>query len=190
MIDANLIIRRFTIGPCRMNGYLIADPHTHIGAFIDPGGFCDEIAGFITRNNINLRHLLFTHGHHDHIDGIAQFTQRFSVQGYAGKDEVRFASHTIFGNELIEVGNLRIRSLSTPGHTPGGISYYCGNSVFTGDALFCGSVGGTSSSAQAQIQLDHIRRNIFTLPDQTLVFPAHGPVTTIAAEKYANPFFN
>jgi glyoxylase-like metal-dependent hydrolase (beta-lactamase superfamily II) len=60
--------------------------------------------------------------------------------------------------------------------------------VFTGDSHFCGSVGGTGSTKAAQYQVDHIRKHIFTLPDETLVFPAHGPMTTVEVEKYSNPF--
>ncbi len=189
MMYADMVVRRFSVGSYPINGYLVADAKTRIGAFIDPGGFSEEIAGFIRQRKISLRHLFFTHGHWDHTEGMGEFMERYSVQGYAGKNEVRTASHTLYGGEDIELGNLRFKALSTPGHTPGGISYYCGNCVFSGDALFCGSVGETGSTGAARLQLDRVRENIFNLPDQTLVFPAHGPMTTVAAEKYANPFF-
>ncbi len=184
-----MIFHRFTVGSYPINGYLVADPESRIGVFIDPGGFHDEIAVYIEQNKINLRHIFFTHGHYDHTDGLEEFRHRYSVKEYAGKNEVRSASNVLTGGEEIEIGSLRFKALSTPGHTPGGISYFCQDRVFTGDALFCGSVGGTGSAKNARIQLDAVRKHIFTLPDSTLVFPAHGPITTVAAEKYANPFF-
>ena len=184
-----MIFHRFTVGSYPINGYLVADPESHIGVFIDPGGFHDEIADYIKRKNIELRHVFFTHGHWDHTEGLEELRRRYSVKEYAGKNEVRSASSVLTGGEEIEIGHLHFTVLSTPGHTPGGISYFCQDRVFTGDALFCGSVGGTGSAKNAQIQLDAVRKNIFTLPDSTLVFPAHGPITTVAAEKYANPFF-
>ncbi len=186
----NLILRRFTLGYIRMNGYLVAERESRMGIFIDPGGFDDKIATFLEQHQIELRHIFFTHGHIDHIAGLEEFRQRYAVCCYAGKDEVRAASRTLHGNEQIELGGLSLTTLSTPGHTPGGISYYCRDvGVFTGDALFCGSVGGTSSAPETQLQINQIRQNIFSLPDETLVFPGHGPMSTVGAEKYANPFF-
>ena len=189
MMIPNTIFRRFTVGSYPINGYLIADPQTRIGGFIDPGGFSEEIAAFIDNNNINLRHLFFTHGHWDHTDGLPQFKKQYSVKSHAGPSEVSAASETLHGGEIINVGHIQLTALSTPGHTSGGTSFYCPGAIFTGDALFCGSVGGTADPTQAKKQLDSVRRHIFTLPDATLVFPAHGPMTTVAAERYANPFF-
>ena len=184
-----MIFHRFTVGYYPINGYLVADPRTRIAAFVDPGGFHDEIDVFIKQNKLQLRHLLFTHGHDDHTGGLSEFMQRYSVKGYAGIKEVKSASQTLHGGEQLEVGQLSFLALSTPGHTPGGISFYCYDRVFTGDALFSGSVGGTYSEKNAQQQLNAVRQNIFTLPESTLVCPAHGPLTTVAAEKYFNPFF-
>ena len=189
MNKTGMIFRRFTVGAYPINGFVVADAETGIGVFIDPGGFSAEIAAYISHHEINLRHIFFTHGHWDHAAGLSEFMGRYSVQSFAGKDEVRAASHTLHGGELLEVGKLHFTTLATPGHTPGGISYYCRDRVFTGDALFCGSVGGTDSEKNARLQLEHVRKNIFSLPDNTLLFPAHGPMSTVAAEKYANPFF-
>ena len=189
MIGDRMIWRRFTVGRYPINGYLAADAVTRMGVFIDPGGFSDDIAQFVKEHSIELRHLFFTHGHWDHTEGIEDFKAHYSVKCHAGKGEVRAASDVLHGGKVLEVGRLRFAVLSTPGHTPGGISYYCEGCVFTGDALFCGSVGGTGSAADAATQLEHVRKNVFTLPDETLVLPAHGPMTTVAAEKYCNPFF-
>jgi hydroxyacylglutathione hydrolase len=185
----NLIFRRFTVGSFQINGYLVADPETRIGAFIDPGGFSAEIEAFIRERQVLLHYLFFTHGHWDHTGGLPEFNNRYPVQCYAGQGEVSAANHQLRGGEIIEVGHLRFQAISIPGHTPHGISFYGPGCVFTGDALFCGSIGGTGSSKAAQCQIEHIRKHIFTLPDETLVFPAHGPMTTVGVEKYTNPFF-
>lgn len=188
MMMTDLIFKRFTVGGHGINGFLVADPETRIGVFIDPGGFNAEIEAFIENRQIVLNHLFFTHGHWDHTEGVPEFERRYKVQSYAGKGEVSAVKHQLQGGEMIEVGNLRFEALSTPGHTPHGISFYVSGCVFTGDSLFCGSVGGTGSTKAAQYQVDHIRKHIFTLPDETLVFPAHGPMTTVGVEKYSNPF--
>ena len=190
MSGTNMIFRRFTVGSYPINGYLVADPETHIGVFIDPGGFHEEIAEFITQHRVELRHIFFTHGHVDHTEGLGEFMERYSLQRYAGKDEVAAANFTLHGGEELEVGTLRFKTFSTPGHSPSGISYHCRDRVFTGDALFCGSPGGTASQELAEMQIAEVRKHIFTLPDSTLIFPGHGPMSTVAAEKYANPFFS
>lgn len=189
MIGMDAIFKRFTVGSYPINGYLVADRATKIGVFIDPGGFHEEIGAFIDEHDIILRHLFFTHGHYDHTEGIGEFMERYSLKRHAGKDEVAAANNMLHGGETIEVGKIIFTVLPIPGHTPGHVAYHCRDVVFSGDSLFAGSVGGTSSEENAQQQLEHIRRYIFTLPDRTLVFPAHGPMTTVAAEKYGNPFF-
>lgn len=185
----DLILRRFTIGSFPINGYLVADPVTRVGAFIDPGGFSTEIEDFLKERHIMLQQLFITHGHWDHTEGLAEFTGRYKLQSYAGEGEVDAVSHSLRGGEIIEVGHLRFHALPIPGHTPCGIAYSVAGCVFTGDALFCGTVGGTGSLTEAKRQIDHIRKHIFSLPDETMVFPAHGPMTTVGIEKYTNPFF-
>lgn len=190
MICQNTLFRRFTVGPYPINGYLIADTATRIGAFIDPGGFDDQIAKYIDQQKIDLRFIFFTHGHEDHTGGLREFVTRYSLDRcYAGHNEVGEADCILTGGEHIEVGSLQFITFSTPGHSPGAITYYCPPRVFTGDALFCGSMGGTSDPKLAEMQIKHVRNSIFSLPDSTLVYPGHGPMTTVAAEKYANPFF-
>ena len=129
------------------------------------------------------------HRHWDHTEGISDFNSRYKTEIYAGQREVQDAKHQLQGGEMIEVGNLRFQAISIQGHTPNGISFYGHGCMFTGDALMCGSIGGTGSSKTAQSQIDQIRKRIFTLPDETLVFPAHGPMTTVGVEKNSNPFF-
>ena len=185
----DFIFRRFTVGNYGINGFLVADPETRIGAFIDPGGFSTEIDDFIQEQKIQLNFLFFTHGHWDHTEGLPEFNRHYKTESYAGRGEVQGAKHQLQGGEMIEVGNLKFQAISIQGHTPHGMSFYGHGCVFTGDAIMCGSIGRTSSSKAAQCQIEHVRKRIFTLPDETLVFPAHGPMTSVAIEKNSNPFF-
>ena len=189
MMITNFIFKRFTVGSYGINGFLAADPETRIGVFIDPGGFSTEVETFILEQKIQLNFLFFTHGHWDHTGGLSDFNSRYKTESYAGQGEVQEVKHQLQGGEIIEVGNLKLQAISIQGHTPHGISFYGHGCVFTGDALMCGSIGGTASSKAAQCQIDHVRNRIFTLPDETLVFPAHGPMTTVGIEKNSNPFF-
>ena len=96
--------------------------------------------------------------------------------------------HVVHG-DTVRVGNLVGEVLATPGHTPDSISLAFPGIVFTGDALFAGSVGGTSSPGCAKQQIDAIRRHILSLPDDYEVHPGHGPASTIGIERRGNPFF-
>jgi glyoxylase-like metal-dependent hydrolase (beta-lactamase superfamily II) len=189
MMITNFIFKRFTVGSYGINGFLAADPETRIGVFIDPGGFSTEVETFILEQKIQLNFLFFTHGHWDHTGGLPEFNSRYKTESYAGQGEVQEVKHQLQGGEIIEVGNLKLQAISIQGHTPHGISFYGHGCVFTGDALMCGSIGGPGSPRAAQCQIDHVRKRIFTLPDETLVFPAHGPMTTVGIEKNSNPFF-
>ncbi|HJO55063.1 MAG TPA: MBL fold metallo-hydrolase, partial [Candidatus Scalindua sp.] len=102
----NFIFRRFTVGGYGINGFLVADPETRIGAFIDPGGFNTEIDNFIQEQKIQLNSLFFTHGHWDHTEGISDFNSRYKTEIYAGQREVQDAKHQLQGGVMIDVGNL------------------------------------------------------------------------------------
>ncbi len=190
MMITKLIFRRFTVGSFGINGFLVADPETRIGVFIDPGGYSNEIEDFIKERQIQLNHLFITHDHWDHTQGLTEFSSRYNVQSYAGLGEVSDAKHQLQGGDIIEIGHLKFQVLSTPGHTPNGISFYVQGCVFTGDALMCGSIGGTSTAKATQRQIESIQKHIFALPEETLVFPAHGPMTTVGTERHSNPFFS
>ena len=188
MTGPQLTFRRFTVGYYPINGFLLADPDG-VGIFIDPGGFEPAIARFIEQHAIQLKAIFITHGHRDHIEGLGPMKDRYNATCYAPEGEVDQADHTLHGGEQLEVGSLRFATFSTPGHSRQAIAYYCPPRLFPGDALFCGSVGGTSTPRDAKLQIDRVREHLFSLPDETEVYPAHGPMTTLAAEKYANPFF-
>jgi glyoxylase-like metal-dependent hydrolase (beta-lactamase superfamily II) len=100
------------------------------------------------------------------------------------------ADQFLNGGQILEVGGLKLEVLHTPGHTPGGCSFKVDRSVFTGDALFAGSIGRTDFPCGSErILLKAIRERLFTLPDETTIYPGHGPSSTIGEERKYNPFF-
>ena len=188
-INNNLIFKRFTLGRYPINAFVLANRDTGVGVFIDPGGFSGEIETFIDQNKIDLKYVFFTHGHWDHIEGFEDFKSRYTFESYAPEGEVEGVDHILYGQETLEVGHIKFNTFSNPGHTQHAISFYTPGYLFSGDALFCGSMGGTQSQVQANMQIEAVRKNLFTLPEDTLVLSGHGPMTTVAAEKYNNPFF-
>jgi len=185
----DVIFKRFTLGRYPINAFLMADRKTGIGVFIDPGGFSDEIELFISAHKIDLKYIFFTHGHWDHIEGFDDFKSRYTFTSYAPENEVEGVDHVLHGDEVLQVGNIIFNTFSNPGHTAQAVSFYTPGFLFSGDALFCGSMGGVQTQEEADVQIAAVRKHLFPLPQETLVLSGHGPMSTIAAERYYNPFF-
>ena len=186
---SSLIVKGFTLGPYPINGFLAYDRVSREAAFVDPGGYSPNIKEYIDANNISLKHILITHGHWDHVYGLHHFVEAFNCQTWTGTNELDGIDNYLNGGEIIAIGTLEIQCLSTPGHTANGISYYCDGHLFTGDALFAGSVGGTHGINNTRRQIKSVMDQIFTLSDETKIYPAHGPMSTVWTEKNYNPFF-
>ena len=137
--------------------------------------------------------VVISHMHWDHTDALGRYLAQWPNAQVAAPGPLSSVSgaRVVGEGDSIECGPLRLEVLRTSGHTPDSVSYYCAAAgvCFTGDALFAGSVGGTGSDAAYKEQLDHLRRKILTLPDETEIHPGHGPMSTVAIEKRANPFF-
>jgi hydroxyacylglutathione hydrolase len=180
---------------------------------IDPGLEAEELLEFIDEQKLNPLAVILTHGHVDHIAGVAALRDRFAqikvyihnldtemltnpninlsaMSGMAIVTEAEDVS--LKERDLIDLAGVKLLVLHTPGHTPGGISLYSKQAgvVFVGDTLFADSIGRTDFPGGSMSQLlNSVREKLFTLPEQTEVYPGHGPATTIAAEKAHNPFF-
>jgi glyoxylase-like metal-dependent hydrolase (beta-lactamase superfamily II) len=179
-----------------------------VDAGLDAGG----LVGFLQQRKLNAVALVLTHGHADHIAGVVELCKNFgSLKVYihqldaemltgeqdnlsvlaGGTFRAEPADFLVAENDRIEQAGISLKVLHTPGHTRGGISLYCGNEgvVFAGDTLFAGSVGRTDFPGGSMRQLiESIRERLLVLPDETIVYPGHGPATTIAQEKAYNPF--
>jgi hydroxyacylglutathione hydrolase len=179
---------------------------------IDAGLQADELVDFLQKHRLNPVAAILTHGHVDHVTGLAALRRRFPhIKVYihkldAGmltgkKDNLSSLAGVSFSHEpadfyleegdVIEQANIKLNVLHTPGHTPGGICLYSKDEgiVFVGDTLFADSVGRTDVPGGSATQLiKSIKEKLCPLPDETIVYPGHGPQTTIAQEKENNPF--
>lgn len=209
-------IKRFEFNMFPVNCYLLWD-ETKEAVIIDPGCFYDEekqtLKKYIKNNDLELKHVLNTHLHLDHIFGNPFLLQEFGLNPEANKAddfwlELAPNQSRSFGfhlkeapipigkylndGDLITFGNTTLEAIHVPGHSPGSLVYYCkaDNVLFAGDVLFQGSIGRADLAGG---NFDDLRENIcsrlFTLPGQTIVYPGHGASTNIGIEKVENPFF-
>jgi len=209
-----MIFEHFVVGMLETNCYLLGDPETKQAVVIDAGGDGERIIRRIEELNLSLAAILNTHGHFDHILAAWTLKQRLGGLIYMNpKDKPLLHDRMVgmgafFGSgsrppdgeidlplqegDLLSFGSIKLKVLETPGHTLGHVSLYLAeaNIIFVGDTLFAGSIGRTDfpgGSFDALIQ--SVREKIFPLPGETMVYPGHGPDTTVEREKRTNPFF-
>lgn len=171
--------------------YLLKCNETGAVAVIDTGGNPEVVIKKTRELGVTPSMILLTHSHSDHEGGVHILDTAFNCPVWSDKMEhlsvgcrkQQFAAD----GDIIELGKLKIKCLSTPGHTIGGISYYVSKAVFSGDVIFAGSMGRANSSFTKLFQA--VIEKILVLPDDTAIYPGHGPTTTVGQEKLHNPFF-
>lgn len=203
-------IRRVPTGLIQANTYLAWDPETKKGIIVDPGDFSQMLEDIIEKEGIDLQYIILTHGHGDHICGVDAFKGRHEkAQVVASKDEreiLRSASlngsANLFGRPVaiepdievqdgdhIKVGQVDLEFIATPGHSRGGICIKGNGFVFTGDTLFRESIGRTDFYGGDFKTLENsIKNKLYTLPEDTIVYPGHMDISTIGHEKRNNLF--
>ena len=206
-----LQIDALPLGALQANCYLLTDGEGQAAIAIDPGGEISPLLRALRRRERKLTHILLTHAHFDHIGGVAALVEATGAVLALHPGDVpllrRRGGALDWGFDLepipepglllqegqvldLEAAHLKV--LWVPGHTPGHVAFYSAqaHSVFTGDALFQGSIGRTDLPGGDYDQLIRsIRESLLTLPDDTVVYPGHGSSTTIGEEKQFNPFF-
>jgi glyoxylase-like metal-dependent hydrolase (beta-lactamase superfamily II) len=203
-------INHFVCGSLEVNCYLVVDENTKKAFIVDPGGESGRLLNFVKENHIQVEYIILTHGHGDHIGGIDYYKNAFpgiKVVAHQAEQEmledpnlnhskitcgkpisVRVDQY-VADRDTLKVGKLEPVFLFTPGHTPGGMCIYVGNSLFSGDTLFAQSVGRTDFPKSSFTALKKsILNQLFILPDETKVYPGHMGTTTIGFEKEYNPF--
>ena len=185
-----MIFQHFLVDVNESNSFVIACEDTREALLVDAGALEPAIVSFVEEQGLRLTTLFITHDHFDHTGGVDEAVSRFGVEvlsgrGSCGGKNARKVSH----GDKVRVGELTGTVLATPGHTSDSISLVFPGLVFTGDALFSGSIGGTSSPRHAKEETDHITKNLFSLPGEYEVHTGHGPSSTIAVERSYNPFF-
>jgi hydroxyacylglutathione hydrolase len=206
-----MILEMLTVGPFQENCYIIGDEASEVGALVDPGDEATRIALAVERTDLEVRSIIVTHAHIDHVGAVAALVDEYAcpVLMHAEAEPMlrqlptqammmglRFGKlpvvdRHINDDEVLEVGDLRLRSLYTPGHAPGHLAFYVEEEglVLSGDALFAGSVGRVDlPGGSMEVLMRSIEERLLTLPDETAVYPGHGPQTTIGNERTSNPF--
>lgn len=199
------------IGVCGTNTYYVYDEDSRKGIIVDPAGDCMRIIERVAKIGMKPEAIFITHGHFDHILALDEVRKHFNIKAYAGvnerpvlKDSTVNLSAGFMGRgycteadvylrdgEEIMVAGYRIKALEVPGHTVGSMCYYFTEAgiVFSGDTLFCESVGKTDFPGGSMSALmEGIRTRLFTLADDTVVYPGHGDFTDIGSEKKYNPY--
>lgn len=204
-----MLIETLVVGPLQVNCFIIACEVTRLALVVDPGDNAESILSRLAALKVKAIMVVNTHGHFDHVGGNGRVVAatgaelllhqgdlpvlrraRDHAAGYglvsAGSPE---PTRLLQGGETLTVGELAVQVIATPGHSPGGIALHVGNHLFAGDTLFADSVGRTDLPGSNHADLvSSIRTKLFTLPDNTVVHPGHGPDTTIGHEKRYNPF--
>lgn len=188
------------------NCYFLETEKTAI--VIDPGYKRDSILTFLNDNEDKERLILLTHGHFDHIGGADYLRKKTGVKIGIGALDVPALSDDVLNcavnfkrklepftadfeyldGDVIKVGDIELKVISTPGHTVGGVSFLCGNNLFSGDTLFKTSVGRTDFEGGSFEELEKSIKKLYTLPDETVIYAGHGESSTIGFEKKYNPF--
>jgi glyoxylase-like metal-dependent hydrolase (beta-lactamase superfamily II) len=207
-----LVVRQAVVGPFAENTYLAACSRSREAVLVDPGGELDRVLPLAERDGFRIGRVLLTHGHVDHVAGVAEARRRLGVPvhmhpadrpwletvsrqaemyGFEEAVEVPEVDAWLADGEQLTVGELRVRVIHTPGHTPGSCSFYFAEAatLLTGDTLFAGSVGRTDLPGGDFEALRHsIVDRLFPLGDQVTFHPGHGPAARLGAERLSNPF--
>ncbi len=185
-----MIFRAFLLDVNESNAFVVGCERTREALLVDVGQMETMIVDFIAEHELRLTKVFITHDHYDHTSGLDVAVDKYRAEVYSGSGAAGgHRGRRVAHGDEIRVGQLTARVLATPGHTPDSVSLAFPSMVFTGDALFSGSVGGTSSPQCAQQQIDSLRKHVLTLPGTCEIHPGHGPSSTVAIERTYNPFF-
>lgn len=181
-------VQRYPVTNARANAYVVQIGTGKQGLVVDPGADASGIVALTRRTGVTIHGILVTHGHADHVGGVADMVALLGVPVWAHPAEYQGAgSAGVADNAIFRVGDVQVRALACPGHTAHSMSFLVDNMLFTGDALFAGSLGrATSASLYGELLASGHR--LLHLPQDTPIFPGHGPATTVEQELHRNAF--
>lgn len=205
-----MFMETYVVGPLQENSYVVACEESKEAVIIDPGAEAERIYRGITFHGFMLKYIMNTHGHLDHIGGVADLAAKTGAPFLLHEDDLYLIENVdreplqaylqapapprpqqlLKDGGRIQVGALEFQVLHTPGHTPGSVCFLTGDVLFSGDTLFANSIGRTDLPGGNHAQLlNSIREKLFPLADEIKVYPGHGNATTIGIEREYNPFF-
>lgn len=193
-----MFVKMFTVGMIQTNCFIAGDTQTKEAVVIDPGFNSATEAKTILKeielNRFNVRFIINTHGHPDHTSGNKTIKNATHAPILIHEHDALLlrnpsADKAIQEGDIIEIGEVKLRVLHTPGHSKGSIALLSADAVFSGDTLFAGSIGRYDLPGGSLKELmNSVRNKLLVLPDHVKVYPGHGPVTTIGEERKSNPF--
>jgi hydroxyacylglutathione hydrolase len=173
------------------NAYLLGPDGGGDAVLVDPGEFDAAMLVAIEGNRLRVRWVLVTHAHEAHLKGIRGLRRVYELEVWCNQPSVLdFPAHHLHDGDHLALGSFAVEVLEVPGHTLDSLCYRVSGCVFTGDTLYAGSIGRTRDGYARGLLLEGIRRKLLTLPDSTLVFPGHGPPSTIGVERRFNPLLD
>jgi len=188
---ARLSIQKVHVGEKDTNCYVVSCAETKEAVVIDPGDGAPKILGQLS--GLTVRWICCTHGHPGHTgakERVKAATQAVTAMHLSDATAMlKSADRYLVAGDTLPFGDFALEVLPTPGHTPGGLSFKVGNHVFTGDTLLAGKIGRVDlPGSSPQQMLFSLHGQLLTLPDNTIVYPGHGPNSTIGAERLSNPY--
>lgn len=204
-----MIFEGFGVGSMDANCYIIGCEKTGVGAVVDPGAEGSRILKKIESLKLKCKYIILTHGHVDHIGALKEVREATGADVLIHKDDAgmltspaqnlslfmgsmlkfKAAERPLEQGDKIRVGDVTLEVIHTPGHTPGGICLKVGKDLITGDTLFAGSVGRSDfPGGNHEVLINSIKTKLLDFPDETKVYPGHGPSSNIGQEKNINPF--
>lgn len=201
-----MLLKAMSVGMFASNCYLVGCSQTGEGAVVDPGAEGKKIVQEINRMGLQIKYIINTHGHVDHVGANGVVKAATGAKILLHRNDLDLYQRPMFGLSLVQkspplpdtymeegtqitLGQLTMSVTETPGHTQGGVSLVLGSAVFTGDTLFAGSIGRTDMKGGSYSQIIHsIEEKLMVFPDDTIIYPGHGPASTIGDERRYNPF--
>lgn len=205
-----MILRMLVVGPIQANCYILGCERTKEAAVIDPGGDVDNILMTLAKDKLRCVTIINTHGHFDHSGDNKRLKEVTGAKLMIHREDAPMILHqgssgSMWGMKVedspppdryveegdgITFGDISLQVLHTPGHSSGGISLLSDKMVFVGDTLFAGSIGRTDlPGGDYETLIRSVKEKIFPLGDDVVIYPGHGPKTTVGREKRSNPFF-
>lgn len=199
-----MIVKKMMAGIYGANCYIVMDEESKEAVVLDPGGDVDDIEKVLQSLGAKVKYIALTHGHFDHTTGVDGLQAITKAEVAIGKEDnemilkdvqyygpfIEGGAHIILNNgDSLNFGKHTMKVIHTPGHTPGGVCFLIENMLFSGDTLFKGSIGRSDlAGGDGEALIRNIKKRLVVLPKETIVYPGHGPSTTIGDEELYNPF--